>query len=158
VSLTYFSVAGAALAQSKPFKFGVTINGRTLYITEKNDASENIADGVQCVLNDDKIACGAAQGGFAFIKGHPGLSQGGMKPIASDKNNQGWSIGSDNVISWQPESPTLDFKVNFSTSALPAWMGGGGSPNAVSAETCTTLKHPDGPMFTPGVAKAYFIE
>jgi hypothetical protein len=139
----------APLAQSKPFKFGVTISGRTLYLTETTDATETKANGVDCFLteisaNNNKISCGKNNQGFTLIEAHP--ANGAMKPVANATPNRGWSIGSDNVITWKTDGGQ---KVHFSTFAL-------GSAKQVYAEMCSTKGHGDGVLFSPGVAKAYF--
>ena len=70
---TLFSVAAlpASDASDKPFKFGVTFkDGRTLYVTDSETATENIADAVQCNIASGKLACGKNQGGFPNNPGH----------------------------------------------------------------------------------------
>jgi hypothetical protein len=140
--LTYISAAATPLA-AKSFKFGVTFGTRTLFITESGEASPNKADGVDCVLNADKIACGKSQGAFNFNELHP--FGGAMKPTVGASPNQGWSIGTDNAITWKPAFT----KVAFSLSSLD-------SANKVFAEACSVNGHPDGMFFTAGTAKAYY--
>ncbi|KAF2670108.1 hypothetical protein BT63DRAFT_454288 [Microthyrium microscopicum] len=135
----------APVADSKSFKVGVTIGSKTLYLTGTDKSSENIADGIACKIVDTAISCGADNKGYDYNPLHP--FEGALVLSAKPSNNKGWAIDADNKITWK----TSDNKfVNFSTSAV-------GKPNEIFAEICSTYGHPDGAVFTPGVAKAYYV-
>jgi hypothetical protein len=160
--LTYNSAAAVPTsdaALNKSFKIGVTFDKRVLYITESGEASEQAANGVDCVLTEisagnNRIACGSVKGGFAFNELHP--LAGAMKPVADASSNSHWSIDSNNVLSWKTNNGK---EIAFSIAMMDP---GNFSPNDLAttkkiyAEVCSTAKHPDGRLFKAGVAKAYF--
>jgi len=158
---------------SKSFKIGVTIDGKTVYLTKTTTASENVADGVTCSLADKGDVKGVITCennlGYYFSERHP--FDGAMAPITFEqaekleksnklfydgysKSNKNWSIDASNNISWKTEKtgppPTNYNVVHFSKSVS-------GPANQIFAEICSTYNHPDGKAFKWGEVKAYFV-
>ena len=155
---------------SKPFKIGVTVNKKTLYLTKTTTASENIADGLTCTLSDKADAKGVITCndnlGFYFNEAHP--FEGALAPLTLEqaqkmekgnflysgfsKSNKNFKIDSNNKITWGTSktspNPNEPYSVHFSTQ---------GGKNQIFAEICSTYGHPDGRMFNVGEAKAYFV-
>jgi hypothetical protein len=136
---TWSSVAALSSSEAadKPFKFGVTFkDGKTLYVTASETASENIADAVECNIASGKLACGKNQGG----------------------------VPNNSVHNTKPMMPTagITTKVNIDSNGVITASGqnfsimGAGTKKLIM-EPCSAKGHGDGFMFTPGVAKAYYV-
>jgi len=158
---------------SKPFKIGVTIDKKTVYLTKTATASENIADGVTCTIADKGdvkgvITCNDNLG-YYYSERHP--FEGALVPLTTaqaealensnrlfyggySKSNKNWSIDANNNISWKTEktgpAPTKYNVVHFSKSVA-------GAANQIYAEICSTYGHPDGKAFKWDEVKAYFV-
>jgi hypothetical protein len=146
VVLTYYSAVASPVevTDGRSFKIGINFSGKTLYLTESGTGATELSKGMDCKLNGDKIACGKNGQGLTYGDFHTAVV---LTPTAMATNNKGWSIGSDNTISWK-RSGNRD--VHFSIK--------GAGTNQIYAEVCSVDGHPDGMMFTPGKAKAYFNE
>jgi hypothetical protein len=136
------SALAAPTAESAPFRIGVTVKGKTLYVTGTETASENVSDGILCTINEGKIGCGPEKLGFTYGNMH---TSSPMVPELRAANNKNWSINPDNTISWKTNTGK---DVHFSTKPM--------SQKKLYAEICSVYKHPDAPLFIPGVPKAYF--
>jgi len=142
--LALVSSAIAAPTEGKPFKLGVTTKeGKVLYLTERPVASEQKAEGIDCVIVDGKIGCGPQKLGYTYGDMH---TSSPLVPTLRAANNKNWSIGQGNAISWKTNSGK---EVHFSTKPF--------SGNKIYAEICSTYGHPDAKLFIPGVPKAYFV-
>jgi len=147
---------------SKPFKIGVTFETKdTLYLTGTSVASANIVDGITCTIttikNGEKsvgqLGCGPEKKAFTYSEFH---SYNPLEPVASDKKNVNWSIGTDNVINWGA-LPAGTKSVTFSREKSK-------NPNNIFAEVCSTFDHHKSSPFPEireywenGVAKAYYV-
>jgi hypothetical protein len=138
------SAVASPTAQDKSFKIGVTFSGKTLYLTESGSAATDLSKGMDCKLSGDKISCGSKGQGLTYGDMHTAVV---LTPTASAPNNKGWSIGSDHTIAWKT---SVGKDVHFSIKTPGS--------NQIYAEICSTYGHPDGKMFTPGTAKAYYSE
>jgi hypothetical protein len=121
----------------------VTYGSKTLYLTNTTTASTKLADGVECMILGGKIECGADKKGYTYGDEH---TSSPMALTTGATNNKNWAIASNNTITWKTAKGE---DVNFSTRVA--------SGNRVFAEICSASGHPDGAMFTPGKAKAYFL-
>jgi hypothetical protein len=137
---------------SKPFKIGVTFNGKeTLYLTNASAASPNIADGIECTITTGKLGCGPSKKTFTYSEYHTTKP---LEPVASDKKNVDWSIGADNVIHWGA-LPAGTKSVTFSRQK-------NGNPKNIYAEVCSTFDHHKNmpsvrDFWEAGVPKAYYV-
>ncbi|KAF2432192.1 hypothetical protein EJ08DRAFT_695645 [Tothia fuscella] len=166
------SALAAPTDVSKPFKIGVTIEGKTVYLTKTATASPNLADGISCTIGDKPTAKGAitCEGnlGYYYADRHP--FDGAAVPITLEaaekveksnklffdgyvKSNSGWSIGAGDVLTWKAQQPGTATKPNLVHLSRSAT----GKAGEIYAEICSTYGHPDGKAFTPGAVKAYYV-
>jgi hypothetical protein len=127
-------------------------------LTKTTTASPNAADGIACTITTTKtgaktvgkLSCGPDGKAFTYSEFHT-LTP--LQPVASDKKNVDWSIGTDNIINWGA-LPAGSKAVTFSRQK-------NGNPKNIFAEVCTTYDHHKSipavrDFWERGVAKAYF--
>ena len=156
VHANFNSTLASPIETSKPFKIGVTFQGKeTLYLTSTVTASPNIADGIGCTITAAKLGCGPDKKAFTYSDLH---TMEPLKPVTSDSKNVNWSIGADDAVYWGTQSASTKF-VTFSRQKA-------GNSRNIYAEVCSTFDHHKAfsglaPGLTEfwehGVAKAYYI-
>jgi hypothetical protein len=178
--LTCSSAIASPIATSEKGKFviGVTFNNtvtnngvnttvlETLFLTSTSIASTNLADGIQCTIESDKLACGPdMKTTFTYSAAH---TMSPLQPVAyKDTMNKAWSIGADNKIQWgavayKTGEVVPNIFVTFSREK-------GKDANKIFAEACTSFDHHKQPeteklfgkdiinFWQKGEAKAYYV-
>ncbi|KAF2422448.1 hypothetical protein EJ08DRAFT_682664 [Tothia fuscella] len=135
IALASGMVAAAPFAEGTPFKFGVTVSGKTLYLKANGMGTANKAEGVSCTIVDKSLSCDG--------KTAPKFGGDMIQLKLQAGKSQGWSLGDTTPgakaapISWVPSAgPSKKFSFR--------------SGDEIWAESC-----PHGHFPLHGTASAY---